>query len=216
MPSALTKLEVWNLAIDIIKDTALQTSDLGTAATARWLERNWSHAVRTTLRSYPWNFAKELRSLSQDAVDPEHTWSKRYQLPPNWVRVLPFRRNGDRVGRPIPHEVVGNYIYTDESAPLRVPLIMDKSEEVSSWDPLFTEIIRCKLALGMANKFTSKNKFIELASQMLTTAQQQAEQIETFEGSAEPAEQFDILRVRGGEYDFHDGFAGRGTYHGGY
>lgn len=216
MSSALTKLEVWNLAIDIIKDTALQSADLGNAATARWLERNWAHTVRTTLRAYPWNFAKALYQLSEDATPPEHTWSKRYQLPPNTVRVLPFRRGGSRVGRPVPHEVIGNYIYTNESGPLKLVLIMDKSENVASWDPLFTEVVRCKLALGMANKFTSKTKFIELASQLLNSAQIQAEQIETFEGSAEPVEQMDILRARGGDDFANDGYYGRGTYHGGY
>lgn len=39
MPSSLTKLQVWNLAIDVIRDTALQ-STTDNAATARWLERN--------------------------------------------------------------------------------------------------------------------------------------------------------------------------------
>jgi hypothetical protein len=198
MPSAATKLDVFNLAIDIIRDTALQ-STTDPASTARWLTRNFDHAVLTTLRAYPWNFAKHLASLSADAAAPEHTWSKSYTPTPGWVRVLPIRRGGQRFGAPVSFEVVGNRILTNEPAPLRVVLIMDKTANPGEWDPLFVEIVRAKLALGMANKFTSKNKFIELASQLLTSAQAQAEMIDAYEGTPEPIEQFDILRARGGD-----------------
>jgi hypothetical protein len=194
-----TKLEVWNLAIDIIKDTALQ-SDTDSSATARWLDRNWEHTIETTLRSYTWNFAKLYAELPAETDAPAHTWNRAFKMPGNALRLLPPRRFGQRYGRPIAHEIVGRYIYTNESAPLRVTFIMNE-QDPSKWDPLFTEIVRCKLALGMANKFTSKNKFIELASQLLKTAQDKAEEIDTLEGSPEPIEQFDILRVRGLDAD---------------
>jgi len=192
----MTKLEVWNLAIDVIKDTALRTTG-DSATTARWLERNWGHTVRSAMRAYPWNFAKEYHSLSAEAAAPPFGWSKAYKPPGGWLRVLPPRRNGHRNGALIQHEIVGQLIYTDESAPLKVVLIMDRSSNPALWDDLFIELVRCQLALGMANKFTSKNKFIELASQMLAAAKDEAERIDTFEGSAEPVEQFDILKARG-------------------
>lgn len=212
MPSTMTKLEVWNLAIDVIKDTALRTTD-ETAATARWLERNWGHTTRSALRKYPWNFAKRYVSLPVETEAPPFGWTKAYKPPPGWLRVLPPRRGGSRYGKLIPHEIVGPLIYTNESAPLKVVLIMDKTDSPAEWDDLFVEIVRCQLALGMANKFTGKNKFIELASQMLATAQTQAESIDTFEGSAEPIEQFDILEARGGS-SYGTGSYGRGTFSG--
>lgn len=213
MPSTMTKLEVWNLAIDVIKDTALRT-DVDQTATARWLERNWGHTVRATLRKYPWNFAKQYCTLPAEAVAPPFGWSTSYKPPGGWLRVLPPRRGGNRNGTLIPHEIVGQFIFTNESAPLKVVLIMDKTDSPAEWDDLFVEIVRCQLALGMANKFTGKNKFIELASQMLAAAQEQAELIDTYEGSAEPVEQFDILKIRGEEWP--GTYAGRGKYHGGY
>jgi hypothetical protein len=198
MPGGATKLEVYNLAIDVIKDTALQsTSD--PSATAKWMNRNYDQIVKELLRAYPWNFAKKFVSLSAEAEAPEHTWTYSYKPTPGWLRVLPIRRGGNRFGTLVPYEVAGNRIYTNEAAPLKVVLIMDKTANPGEWDPLFVRMVSASLALGMANKFTSKNKFIELASQMLTNARALAEQIDSFEGSPEPIESFDIIRARGSD-----------------
>lgn len=196
MPSSLTKLQVWNLAIDVIRDTALQ-SLTDNAATARWLERNWPHAVETSLRAYPWGFATSMHKLSADADKPPFGWSYYYTPPAGWLRVLPITRYGERFGVPVPHEIIENRIATNEAAPLCVRLVMDKSSNPGVWDSLFVEMVRAKLALGMANKFTSKNKYIELASQLLRAATDQAEQIDAYEGSGQPVEAFDIIRSRG-------------------
>lgn len=196
MPSSLTKLQVWNLAIDVIRDTALQ-STTDNAATARWLERNWQHTVETSLRAYPWGFATSLRELSADADTPPFGWSYFYTPPAGWLRILPITHYGERFGAPVPYEMLENRIATNEAAPLRVRIIMDKSSNPGVWDSLFTEMVRAKLALGMANKFTAKNKYIELASQLLRAATDQAEQIDAYEGSPQPVEAFDIIRARG-------------------
>src|SRR5690606_34881082 len=90
----------------------------------------------------------------------------------------------------------GNRIATNEPPALPVTLIMDRSNNPGLWDSLFVEVVRCKLALGMANKFTSKARYIPLAQEMLAAATQLAEQIDAFEGGAEPNEEFDILRYR--------------------
>lgn len=196
MPSSMTKLQVWNLAIDVIRDTALQTTS-DAAPTARWLDRNWQHTVETTLRAYTWNFAKEMHELPADDETPPFKWSYYYSPPPGWLRILPLTYDGSRYGAVIPHEIVGQKIATNQGAPLRVTVIMDKSSNPGLWDPLFVEIVRCKLALGMANKFASKARYIEVASQLLAAAVEQAEMIDAYEGTPEPPEAHDIIRARG-------------------
>lgn len=198
MPAGVTKLEVFNLAIDIVKDTALQSSDQN-APTARFLNRNFAPTVRRLLRKYPWNFAKKLVSLSAETEAPDHRWEYSYKPTPGWIRVLPIRRYGNLHGAPVLFEVVGGRIFTNEPPPLKVTLIMDKTANPGEWDQLFVDMVAASLALAMANKFTSKNKFIELSSQMLRAAQEDAERIDAFEGSPEPTEAFDILRARGSD-----------------
>lgn len=198
MPSGLTKTEVFNLALDLVKEKPILNAD-DPSSTARFLSRNFEHTARTALRSYPWNCAKELRSIPADEIEPPFKWGKAYTLPAGWLRVLPVTRNGGRYGEQVPHEIVKGKVYTNEGAPLNVILIMDVSNNPGLWDDLLVEYVRCSLALGMANKFTSKSKYIELASQMLGAAKEQAEMLDALEGTPEPAEAFDIIRVRGAD-----------------
>lgn len=197
MPSGMTKVQVFNLALDLIRSTPLISVDDATAE-GRWLTRNFDHAARTIMRAYPWNFAKEFKTLSASTTAPPFKWLYAYTLPAGWARVTPVKRYGERFGDEVPHEIVGGSLYTNEPAPLYVILIMDKTANPGAWDDLFTEMVRCTLALGMANKFTGKGKYIELASQLLAQATAKAEQIDAFEGTPEPTEAFDIIRVRGG------------------
>lgn len=196
MPSGMTKVEVFNLALDLVKDKAIISVD-DPSSSARYLKRNFSHVARSIMRAYPWNFAKEFRELSADEARPAFKWYYSYTLPGGWMRVIPPTVNGHRFGAQIPHEIVGNKIYTNYPAPLRVILIMDKTANPGAWDDLFVAMVRCTLALGLANKFTSKGKYVELASQLLTQATLKAEEIDAFEGSPDPADGFDVIRVRG-------------------
>ncbi len=201
MPSGMTKTQVCNLALDLIRSSPMANFEDTTNAEGRYLNRNFEHVSRTIMRAYPWNFAKEFREIAADAIAPAFKWSYAYTLPAGWARVIPPTRYGARYGEPIPHEIVGNKLLTNEPAPLRVVLVMDRSANPGVWDDLMTEMVRCTLALGMANKFTGKSKFVELASQLLAQATAKAEEIDAYEGTPEPAETFDIIRVRGIDAD---------------
>lgn len=201
MPSSLTKLGVWNLALDLIKSTALQSSS-DVAPEARWLERNWQHTIEVALRMYPWNCAKKYVKLSAETEAPPFGWSYAYKPPAGWLRFLGTRRNGTRFGAPVPHEIVGNLIYTNEAPPLYGVFIMDISGNPGLFDPLLVNLVKGELALGMANKFTGKERFIARCEKIVAQAQAKAEEIDAFEGSPEPVEQLDILRVRGADENY--------------
>lgn len=194
MPSLLTKSGIWNLALDTIREAPVQ-DQLTNSSPIKWLNRNYDHARDVLLRSYVWNFAVEFHELNR-SVTASWTggWDYAYELPPNWLRVLPFTYDGYRNERTVPHRIAGQYLYTNATL-ARVPIIVRVTEE-GLFDPLFVEALAAKLALGMANKFTAKNKYIELAGNMLANAVAKAEEIDAFEGTAEPVEGYDILDVR--------------------
>lgn len=195
MPTAQTKLEVCNLALDVIREAPVASLD-AVSAPLRMILRNYDHTVDVVLRSYVWNFAKLRHELSEDGTAPLFKWDHRYKMPLKTVRVLPLiEYASDGTSRPIPHEIVGNYIETNYDPPLPVTVI-ERKENPGEWDPLFLEIVRCSLARIVANKFTNKNRYLELATALLTAAQNKAEEIDTLEGSPEPVEQHDIIRVR--------------------
>ncbi len=198
MPSGMTKVEIFNLALDLVKEPPVVSTD-DPKATARFLTRNFDHTARTALRSYPWNCAKELVEISADAAKPAFKWAYAYTIPAGTLRILPITYNGFRFGTPVPHEIVGDKILTDKGAPLHVVRIKDIVDNPGLWDDLLVEYVRCSLALGMANKFSSKSKYVELASQLLNAAKEQAETIDAYEGTPEPAQVYDIIAVRGGD-----------------
>ncbi len=199
MASSQTKLTVWNLALDLVSENAI-TDPNDNSAAGRWLQRNYDQVVAVTLRAYPWGFAKERFSLSAAATDPSFKWAKRYKKPAGTVRVLPITRYGERNGVPIPFEIVGDYIETNEGAPLRVHWLMDKSNNPGVWDALFTQLVYTSLAVGLANKFPGKVKYLDRAIRLQQAAKEAAEEIESFEGTAEPTEEYDIIRVRDASY----------------
>lgn len=196
MPSILTKSGIWNLALDTIREAPVQ-DQLTNSAPIKWLNRNYEHARDVLLRSYVWNFAIEFHDLNQVATSSTAWlggWDYKFGLPNNWLRVLPFTEYGERRNRTISHKIAGGFLYANHSI-ARVSLVM-RVENEGMFDPLFVEALAAKLALGMANKFTGKNKYIELAGNMLSNAVAKAEEIDTLEGSAEPLEHFDIIDVR--------------------
>lgn len=202
MPSGMTKVEIFNLALDLVKEPPVVSTD-DPKASARFLNRNFDHTARTALRSYPWNCAKEYVELAAGIDKPLFKWAYAYTIPAGTLRVLPPTYNGFRYGDVIPHEIVGNQIYTDKGAPLRIVRVKDVVDNPGLWDDLLVEYVRCSLALGMANKFSGKSKYVELASQMLNAAKEQAETIDAYEGTPDPAAVYDIIAVRGGtDYAF--------------
>lgn len=195
MPTAQTKLEVCNLAMDVIREAPAPSLDT-TSAPFRFILRNYDHAVDVSLRTYVWNFAKVRHLLNADGTAPLFKWTYRYKFPIKALRILPpVEYLSDGSSQLISHEIVGSYIETDFAAPLPVTAI-ERKENPGEWDPLFLEIVRCSLARMAANKFTSKTKYLELATMMMNAAAAKAEEIDTLEGSPEPIEQHDIIRVR--------------------
>ncbi len=52
----------------------------------------------------------------------------------------------------------------------------------------------------MANKLPGKVKYLDRALKLQQDAKEAAEEIESFEGTAEPTEEYDIIRARDASY----------------
>jgi hypothetical protein len=194
MPTGLAKIDVWNGALDILRDAPL-TATTDTTATARWLSRNYDNLLAATLRAYPWNFALDRAELAEDATTPAFGWAKRYAMPSGWVRLLPINVDGEWEGTPIDHELEGAYILTDESAPLRVRGV-DLITNPGAWDPLFAEALEARIALKMAHWLTGKASYVKVAETLYKAALSEAYRIDGMEGSPEMPEQSAVIAAR--------------------
>ncbi len=195
MPTSQTVTTIYNGALDMIVENPISTLADSSPYT-RWLNRNFPLVVETALRQQPWNFACSLFKLSVEPDAPPFRWTYQYKLPPGWLRVLPLTYDGDRNGQPVPHEVKSNYLMTNKAAPLPVECVMN-IQDPGKWDPLFASLVIARLAYGMANRFTGKDKYVQIAKMTAQAALDTAQAVNAFEGSLMPVEQFDIIRARG-------------------
>lgn len=198
MPTSHTLVTIANRALDFISEFPISTL-ADESPYARWINRNFSHTAEMSLRQQPWNFACELVSLNAAPDRPAHRWRYRYDLPPGWLRVLPPTWDGNRNGRPLNYEVKRDGLFMNEAGPRPVEIVFNV-QEPGHWDPLFAELVAARLALGMAHRFTGKNSFVEQCRMLAQEALDAAAEINAFEGSLDPVEQHDIIRVRGGDY----------------
>lgn len=195
MPTGYSKLGIWNAALDIAGEYPL-VSLTDNSAYARFLERQYAPTVRSLLRRHIWNFAIELHSLNADVIAPAARWDYQFSLPNGWLRVLPLTEDGERGGALIPHEVKNNKLLTDEYPPVAVELIMDR-QDPSVWDPLFADFTAAALGVKIARRFSKSASAVKDAEEVMRLALQEAEIANAFEGSPEPVDEHDILRVRG-------------------
>lgn len=195
MPTAETQMTIYNGALDIVGSRPV--SSLAEASPeCRWLNRNFTAYVQSTLRRDLWNFATELHELNLQVDKPPFRWGRGYDLPPGWLRVVPPMYGGVRGGRPIKYEVKGNSLYSNEGTPFYCELVMDR-QVPGEWDALFADLIKARLARGMAHSLTHKASFKQLAQQAEQEAYDIAQQVNAFESPMDEVEQHDIIRVRG-------------------
>ena len=116
------------------------------------------------LQAYPWRFAMVRTTLAADATAPEWGYARRFLLPSD---CLQFRALGDdiasiqeigvtvrglgfgTIGTGAVCEVIGQYIHTDLSAPLKIEYIRQVTD-VGEFPDVFAEAMACKLATDAA------------------------------------------------------------------
>lgn len=185
---------VKNLALDMIGELPITS---GSTAISRFMDRWFEHTVEVELQANNWNFAIDYDETEADATYVATSrWRYRYLKPNGALRLLPPNTYGERYGRPIDHAVTMSGVLTNTTGPLKGWWVF-RVLEPGQWDPLFAHLIAASLALAGANKFTGKASYVQLATQARDGAIERATEVNAIEGSPQPIEQHDILRVRG-------------------
>jgi hypothetical protein len=105
---------------------------------------------RAVLRMHLWNCAIKRISLAPVATAPEHTYSYKFLLPGNCLRVLPFDSLVDE-----DFQVEGRYLLCNINA-IDIRYIQD-IDDVSLLDPLLEESIAWYLAWDISYALTQSN-----------------------------------------------------------
>jgi hypothetical protein len=159
MPSTASRIDVYNMALDLLEETPVTSLTDGKPAT-NWLNRNYEISRDGELRKHSWNFALTRAGLAADSAAPAFGWSRQYTFPADCLAVKPLTAEGKQNGGLVAYEIEANKILTDAVAPLRLRYIRRVSSE-AEFDPLFVEVLVAKLAFKMAHWLTGKRSFAE-------------------------------------------------------
>lgn len=118
--------------------------------TATLCAMRYDDTRRSILRSNPWNCNTTRAQLAADPTAPAFGFGNRYRLPPDFMRMLDLPDNEEAEW-----VIEGNYLLTDETAPLNVLYGRDL-QDPTLFDPLLVQCIAYALALELAQPLAQK------------------------------------------------------------
>jgi len=150
---AVTKTDIVNLASTHLGERRYTDPFTDTSPTAELLSFRYDFSRKEVLRSHTWGCAKKDVSLSEDATAPEHTWSKRFLVPQESLRLVNIANTDLNDLHYKEYELKGQYIHTDLAAPLKITYIRDE-DDTSLFDSMLTESIALHLAASCSMAIT--------------------------------------------------------------
>ena len=194
MTSTLTQTDIANMALDILHEGpigSLEDDD----PNARRMKRNFSAWRDSFLAMHNWNFATERASLPADSVAPAYGWAKRYLVPGDCLRVLPITKDGNFEGAKIRFQVEGQYILTDQTAPLRV-LYIKRITDFGLWSPVTVSAFAAYMASKISHAVTGKASYAELAARLFREEYSEAKRVDGLQGTIERPDYSNVIDAR--------------------
>lgn len=145
-----SQTRIANRALILLGTTTRVISVDDTAPLAKQIKDLWHESRRNAIVAHPWNFALLRQQLNQDATAPAFGYSRRFAIPPECLRWLPWPRDHEMFFEGV--EEAG-YILSDASAPLRFRGIQDV-EDVGAWSAHFQYFMAYQLAMDLAQSAT--------------------------------------------------------------
>jgi hypothetical protein len=193
--ASLTKVDICNMALDLIDERAIVTLGDPESRSSLWMARNYGIALNRLLAAHDWNFARTRACLPAHVAKPEFDWNHAYELPPDCVRVMPLRADGRFGGITIPYVVEGRRILTDVAAPLRLSYVSNTVPE-GSFPAHFADALATHLAFRATHFITGKASLFERLAKLHARTLEEAQRIDALQGTAERAYSQDIIGIR--------------------
>lgn len=165
MGSLQSKIQVWNMTLDILKEQPL-ASTADTAAPAKWLNRNYDQQRDFLMEAMLWKFALTRADVAVEATAPAWGWTYKYILPTDCMRIVPPTYNGVWMGTPIPYETEEGLLLMNQPGPLRLRYIKRITNE-GLFTNGFVEVLSLRMARKMAHWMTGKASMIESINKQL-------------------------------------------------
>lgn len=164
-----SKTDICNLALDLLSAGVVTNIDDPSNATEELLARHYDLCRRKLLRQHSWNFATKRAVLAADATSPAFGYSSQFTFPSDFLRLLHVCGTEDQIVSPELYQVESGKVlisdtYSDTGA-LNIKYIYD-IKSVSSFDPLFINLLAHEIALVIAYKVTDSNTNVQRLEQI--------------------------------------------------
>lgn len=176
--------ELANGALTKLGDALVTSLDDGGTA-AKLITANLDRLRRYELRRYRWNFAAVTASVGEVLPAPAFRWAHAYPQPGGAIRLLDVYEGTVDLGQSwqparADYQLSGGLILTNEPSPLWLRYLRDVPH-VGDWDPAFLEVMACKIAAELCERFTQnpqKKQQLEALYQQAVTDAKRLDAIE--------------------------------------
>lgn len=133
---------------------------------ARTINSMYADVRDAEIQRYHWKFSIKRTSLSALVAAPAWGYDYQYQLPADYLGLIQV---GEYYARSLndktaPWSVEGGMILTNLDAPLKLRY-KARIENAAAFDPLFVEVLACKLAMEACETLTQSGSKYDAASQ---------------------------------------------------
>lgn len=168
-----SKVQIANRAITKLgASRIISLTDSNTVAST--INSMFEDVLKQELRRNNWRFAIKRTTLVQSADKPEWGYQNAYELPVDFLQLIQVN---DKYIRPFGgqsfYSLEGRKVLTNLPAPLRLRYTY-YVQDTSLFDPLFEEVLACKLAMESAEALTQNTQKRDLATREYQFAIQQA------------------------------------------
>ena len=189
MPAGQSKLGIWNIALIELGEDPL--TNITTANTKQILcAARYDDARQAVIRDHPWNSTKKYASLPASLTPPAFTWENAFALPPDFLRMNRIEDDLDA-----DWEVVGNQLYTDQTAPLNIVYHWDL-QDVTQFDALMVRCIGYDLALEIGPSLVRDDARMQRIALKLKDKAETAKLVDSQEDSPREWDDDILLRSR--------------------
>lgn len=196
-----SEVDICNLSLDLLNQKPITTIETPTTSTEETCARWYDQTRRQALRRHPWNFASKRIILAASSTDPVFGWSKAFDLPDGYIRLMHVNESVIIRDNPVPQSfytveggqiLIGDGLNTTSSGQLRLVYVSNFTN-VPQMDPSFIDYLSVLLAKNLAYKFTQSNSTVERTDALMEKAEAVAR---SMNGQENPPKRIERSRTR--------------------
>ena len=167
--------------------------------TARTINSMYVDVRDAEIRRYTWKFSIKRTSLSALVTPPAWGYKYQYPLPSDYIGLVQVNEFYSRPrDRKAAWSIEGDSILTDFDAPLKLRY-KARIENADLYDPLFVEVLACKLAMEACETLTQSGSKYDAAAQGYKFALSEAARQDALENPPEEFPWGSFLDARGAD-----------------